>query len=262
MEQLLCKEWKSVEEIGVIFNKSIHQVNKCIHILKVNRKTYKKQLHEQGNSICSKCINIKSIDNFNVNTNRNTLNGVKPICKDCEAKIGKKWYNENDTLTKERAKNHRKENPERHKELSRNKQARYRVEKPHVSRMRNLLTRYITYFNKGKVAKTEEMLGYTFLDFQKHFNDLPLTINGNHIDHLCPLSWFISETPAKIVNALDNLQILTENENTIKGQKYSHPLKEDFFNIMSEYLLPNKKDRFVLIDGKYVDKSSPFYERV
>ena len=259
MERLLCVEWKSVGEIGKIFNRSKHQVNKCIHLLKVNRKNFKKQLHDEGKSICSNCLEIKLIDNFNINTNRSTLNGVKPICKDCEANIGKKWYNENDTITKQRAKKHRKDNPERHRELSRNKQAKYRKEKPHISRMRNILNRYVTAFNKNKESKTEEMLGYTFDAFKNHFETFSLSIVGNHIDHICPLSWFMSDVPANVVNSLDNLQILTEDENTIKSQRFSHPISESFFNKSSPYLLPEKRDRFILVNGFYVDKLSPFF---
>lgn len=80
--------------------------------------------------------------------------------------------------------------------------------------------------NKEKSSRTEEMLGYSIKDFQKHITSHP---NYNavkdkrwHVDHIYPIKAFADYgvTDVKIINGLDNLQPLMYNENISKGGKY------------------------------------------
>ena len=259
MFDLYCVQIKSLEEIGFIFNKTRSEVFNNMKKLGINKHDYKKQLHNDCNSICSCCGEIKSLTNFTINKNRNVLNGVKSICKSCESNIGKQWYENNQDLTKQRAKEHRLNNPERHRELSRKKVAKSREEKPHLHRLRNLLRRFIIATKQNKTTRTTEMLGYDYLDFKLFVDSSLLPLKGNHVDHKCPISWMTDNVPASIANSLDNLQIITENENETKSQWWSHPISFDFFNIIKPWIRDDYISRFTLQGNEYVDIKSKYY---
>ena len=81
------------------------------------------------------------------------------------------------------------------------------------------------------------MLGYSYNDLINHLKKVP---NKNeNIDHIVPVSWFIKGTPVNIINALDNLQILTKEKNLFKSNAYSDEIKYTFFKKIEQYLKIN-----------------------
>ena len=256
MTNLLCVQWKSVDEIAKIFSKTKNQVNRCIMDLEVSREKYKKELLQQGKSQCSKCLEIKKLEHFN---NKKGFGNISPKCIKCEQIVGNEWYKKNKELTILRGKKYREDNPEKYLMSARNSALRFRTKFPHIVRMRNILRRFITKTTNKKNQSTEELLGYTFEDFKNHIETFELSIVGNHVDHICPLSWFNNKVPVNVANSLNNLQVISVYENESKSAFYSHPIKKEFFKVMSEYLTDDKKNRFVLIGDYYVDKESKFF---
>jgi uncharacterized membrane protein YheB (UPF0754 family) len=259
MFKLYSIEGKTLECIGEMFNKSRAQVFNNMKKLAIGRYDYKKQLHNKGKSICTKCGEIKEITFFIVNKKREVLNGIKNTCKSCDSEIGRDWYEKNTQLTKDRAKKHREENPERHRYLARKKVAKSRKEKPHIHRLKGLLNRFIKATKQSKTMTTTFMVGYTYEDFKLFVNNSELSLKGNHVDHKCPISWMLDDVPAYIANSLSNLQIITENENETKSQWWSHPLTIEFYDSVVKWVKDEYKHRFVLQGEYYVDIKSKYY---
>jgi hypothetical protein len=260
MFDLYCVEGKTLVEIGVIFNKTRNQVFNNIKKLKIGRQDYKKQLHSEGKSKCTKCGEIKNLDCFKINKTRNVLNGVEPTCKSCDSNTGRDWYLKNQEITKKRAKQHRENNPERHRELSRKKISKYRKNSPHIHRLKGILSRFIKLTKQNKNASTTIVLGYTYEDFKIFVKNSELPLEGNHVDHKCPISWMLSDVPPSIANNLENLQIITESENEKKSQWWSHPITKEYFSILYPWVKDEYKSRFILQDGVYVDIKSEYYK--
>lgn len=68
------------------------------------------------------------------------------------------------------------------------------------------------------------------------------------LDHLIPVTWFLQETPANIVNSLDNLQLITKEENIKKRNFYASPVKREFYNIAIGWVNSQYKD-FITHNG-------------
>ena len=257
--RLYSIEGKTLEQIGLLFNKSKGQVFSHVKKLGIGRYDYKKQLHLNGKSLCSKCKEIKDIINFTVNKNKEVLNGIQPTCKECDSKVGRDWYEKNTELTKNRAKQHREEHVEKHRELSRKKIAKSRKNKPHIHRLKGLLSRFIKATKQNKTMTTTVMLGYSYDDFKNFVNESKLPLEGNHVDHKCPISWFKEDVPASVANSLDNLQIITEHENETKSQWWSHPISEKYYEIIKIWIKDEYLQRFVKQQDVYVDIKTIFY---
>lgn len=77
-----------------------------------------------------------------------------------------------------------------------------------------------------KIKRTEEMLGYSIKDFQRHIASHPkyeaVKDHRWHVDHIYPIKAFADYgiSDVKIINGLDNLQPMLYKENIAKGGKY------------------------------------------
>jgi len=82
-----------------------------------------------------------------------------------------------------------------------------------------------------KSKRTEEILGYKIVDLKLHLESHPnwdRVKNSNwEIDHIFPIKAFVDYgiKDIKLINSLDNLQPLTESENSHKRAKYN---RQDF----------------------------------
>jgi hypothetical protein len=78
-----------------------------------------------------------------------------------------------------------------------------------------------------KDNKTASILGYDYKQLQKHIESHPNwdNVKNNiwHVDHIFPIKAFLDHSiyDFKIINALDNLQPLSQHANNVKGAKYS-----------------------------------------
>jgi hypothetical protein len=112
----------------------------------------------------------------------------------------------------------------------------------HIVKWRGLLYRCLIYKGKKKNGKTQDILGYSVVEFKQHiesqFNN-DMNWENIHIDHKIPLTWFSTNTPPNIVNHLANLQPLLLKENISKLNRYSHPIEEDYFLLIKNCISDN-----------------------
>lgn len=107
-------------------------------------------------------------------------------------------------------------------------------------RTRFLLKRSFDELKKNKSTGTLNALGYSYDDLVKHLNKGEYTITDYlnrsdlHIDHIIPMNYFVklaSLSPnadaidiISKANSLDNLRIITEEQNLSKGSRLCIPL--------------------------------------
>jgi hypothetical protein len=101
-------------------------------------------------------------------------------------------------------------------------------------RLISTIRRYVGFFVKGKRQRTEVLLGYTYKQLISHLGGPPK--NGEHVDHIVPISWFIPGTPVSVIWALPNLQLLPATENIKKGNSFAHPITKEYYNHILPYL--------------------------
>lgn len=81
---------------------------------------------------------------------------------------------------------------------------------------------------KKKARKSFDMLGYDTMTLKNHIENHPnwLSVKDQrwHLDHIFPINAFVKNKifDTRIINALDNLQPLSESENTQKAGSYDH----------------------------------------
>ena len=147
----------------------------------------------------------------------------------------KEYYLQNRATKKEYCKKWTQEN----REHVNNYAQKRRSEHPLEHRYRNLLRRVLT----KQASELSLELGYTQTDLQHHLEQFNLDWKTNHIDHKVPVSWFKKEASINIVNSLENLQVIPAQENLEKGNKFSHPITQDYYELIKEH-----------IKKKYIDK--------
>jgi len=78
-----------------------------------------------------------------------------------------------------------------------------------------------------KVGRTSDMLGYTPKQLQEHVQNHPnyprVKDSNWHLDHIFPIEAFVEHGigDIRLINALDNLQPITQAENNSKHAKYN-----------------------------------------
>ena len=99
-------------------------------------------------------------------------------------------------------------------------------------------------------VKTFDYLGYSFEDLILSLGRLPIK-GEEDIDHKVPISWFKEGTEMYIVFDLSNLQNLCSKKNRQKGNRFSHPISEEYFNKIKPFI----KEKYItkiktIKDGK------------
>jgi len=172
---------------------------------------------------CSKCGVEKELSEFYKNKKSN--NGIYSICKKCECKKSKDYYQNNKEKLKENMKEYSKEYRENNKEKI-NEYCRKRREKDPLFKMiSNLRNRTRQAFKAKKWNKngTEKMLGCDWETAHKHL-EIQFTKGMNwenqgewHIDHIIPL--VSANTKEELIKLCHytNLQPLWAEDNLKKG---------------------------------------------
>jgi hypothetical protein len=99
----------------------------------------------------------------------------------------------------------------------------------------SMVARALKSFSLEKNLRTQEMLGYSIPDLQEHIVNHPnwnkVKDDSWHLDHIFPVSAFYYHgiKDIKLVNALDNLQPLSQIENNKKSGNYD---KEEFYRYL------------------------------
>jgi hypothetical protein len=228
--------------------------------------------------VCRKCELEKDIICFG--NKKTSKDGLMNTCKDCEKNRRKEysllhpeklqksrdsWSQKNPNYKqpvnkekeRERAKQFRKNNPEKHKDIVKKSNikrrdgiAKYmrkrREEFPEYDIIYSMLTRVIKLKKTTKESNSEKILGWNKEMFIKVVGSRPN--NDYHLDHKIPLSAFkLKITPINLVNSLSNLHWIPSFDNLSKNNKYSHPIDIEYFNQIKEYLLPKWKNKINII---------------
>jgi hypothetical protein len=218
--------------------------------------------------ICAKCKVLKPYSEFHKLIRAS--DGLNYRCKDCcnkyynsiytkikEDKISKSkdYYLNNKEKIAERQKNHRINNIDLYKKKkqqynSLNKEQKLEYNKKYVKQKRESdpYFRFICHVRKlcyrafiKKDDTTNKLLGYNPKDLFNKLGRYP--IKGEHIDHKIPVTWFIIETPIYIISHLDNLQILSQNDNVSKNNRYADPVLYSYYEKALPYIIDKYKDK-------------------
>lgn len=191
---------------------------------------------------CKKCKKDKESCEFG--KNKSAKDGFDHYCSIC-----RKEYNEN-------KKYNRKEYFRQYKRKDKNSSKRKKFLKTYMmiyrrnnkskfdlyrryDKIYSLLRIVLKYKKSKKLKSTEELLGWLKGDFFSRFPDIP---EKHHVDHKIPISWFLEESPVSIINNLENLHILPGNLNLSKGNRFCHPVSDQFYEVILPYIKPKYKE--------------------
>ena len=176
---------------------------------------------------CSKCQQIKPLDEFFAN--KNTSDGLAVWCKECLVQNRKRWVDTNPGKLKTYY-----STPEA---KSRIRQYKRQWDKQYLlnplNRLNNNIRGNMHHALKAKKGfrKWENLVGYTLEDLIKHLTPL---LKGKmvwdnygaewHVDHITPKSWFkytsTDDPQFKACWALSNLQPKLRLDNIRKGNRF------------------------------------------
>jgi len=151
-------------------------------------------------------------------------------------KKSKEHYYNNINKIKEKNKKWREKNPEKHKEYNRLSAKKSRKTQPEKHRWRYILKETLKKLNKNKNDKTIVLLGYSPKELKEYLQTLSINWYDYEIDHKIPLTWFISDTPVRLVNDFRNLQLLNKSKNSKKRNFYMDEVDLEYFNEVKQYI--------------------------
>ncbi len=185
---------------------------------------------------CRDCKQIKSLYDFAC-AKKNPI-GYTTLCKMCANLYNQKRRKDDPAYKTD----HNKWKSAYRKTIagrkSYEKQYQRRKENPHSEKMRDLLWKTLKRKGSKKSSRSEIMLGYTSKQFKEKF---PVINKGYHIDHKIPVSWFKNETPAFIIDHLENLQLLPAGINCSKADHYADSISQAFL----QECLPWIKENYI-----------------
>lgn len=222
---------------------------------------------------CNKCQITKSCSEFGKESR--AKNGYKPRCKKCtneyynlfykkyadkKREYSKKYFHENKEKVISSRKNHNLnlENKKiksanwrlKNKDVLNKKALEYvknKIKNDENYRATRNMRKLIYRLKIEKKGKTSELLGYTIKDLKNKLGRLP---NRNEsLDHKIPVSWFISNEFIKEINHLENIQILTINENSKKGNRECSEVSEEYYNLV-RHLIKSEFQNKIKTNGK------------
>lgn len=105
----------------------------------------------------------------------------------------------------------------------------------------SMIHRILDKIGQEKIDNTETLLGYSQQDLLDHLKKEPLYEQwyydryNNHVDHIMPMEGFFEHGiyNPKLINALDNLRILTKDDNLDKYDFYN---EEDFIKYVDNHI--------------------------
>lgn len=187
---------------------------------------------------CSKCKEVKNIEEFYRKGNQ---------CKKCQLERQKIYQDKNKEKVNKKSLEYYYKNCKElnlsHKsyvEKTKEKRNKYwreysknRWENDPKYKIQKLLRKHIYYYLKFKSKKTEELLGYSYEKFLEILGEIP---KDYHLDHKIPISWFKSNTPVNIIWNLENLHYISPFRNSSKGNRFAHPITEEYKNSIKHYI--------------------------
>ena len=145
----------------------------------------------------------------------------------------KKYSQANKERRKQYAKEHYQANKERRKQYANeyyhvnkerinaraNEYIKARLKTDSLYRLKhNLRSAVKRYITGTKNKRAEEILGMSFKDLKERLVGYDNTM---HLDHIIPQSWALNEQEVYILNHYSNFQLLTAEENIMKGDRFA-----------------------------------------
>jgi len=211
---------------------------------------------------CNKCLEIKSFDEFGIEGR--SKNGYKPRCKKCTNEYYNSLYDKFKENKLKKAKIYYAENKEYLKTLrinytiDKDKKSKYNkvyniLNKEKINKLKNEyeknkikndsnyrfirnVRRLVRRTIEIKTESTFDLLGYSKNDLLKSLGKYPE--QGESIDHKVPVSWFIEYSDIKLINHLENLQILTTKDNLIKSNTFAHKISKNYYELIKNTIKP------------------------
>lgn len=212
---------------------------------------------------CCECKISLDINLFS--KNKNFKDGLNNRCKSCcNARMKKRYINNKERL-KEQTRNYYHNNKVKRKEYQKSKPSYCKKNPQYYKEYReknnDKLKEYYRKWRKdnktsyalriqvwwwikkrgiAKNTRTEDLLGYSFKEFEEKIGK---PLNNQHLDHKVPLSWFKSHTPISLLFNLENLHYIEAKQNKEKSNCYRHPITEDFKKQIKGYIKNKYKNR-------------------
>jgi hypothetical protein len=214
--------------------------------------------------ICCECNIEKDLNQFS--KNKNIKDGFNNRCKICCSLRNKKryelkkedikvkcnqYYSNNKEIIKSKQiekpnsyqknkewhLNYREKNKEKYlqyiKEYQKTNQPIKYATDP-IYKTKKLIGNQIRNFLKGnKNKKTEILLGYSYQEFVEKIG---IPKKNEHIDHKIPSSWFIDVTPINIIWNINNLQIVNQQYNQSKLNRFHDDVDLIYLNEVKKYI--------------------------
>lgn len=169
---------------------------------------------------CSKCSQTLSINNFIMDKRRNNYSAH---CRQCQRHLVNKWYERNSSaiLSKMREARCTPEHREKRRRWNRlYTTRRLKIDKVYALKKHVRATIRNAFIRKGyaKSDKAEAILGCSIDQLYVHFNVSAFeSIDGMHIDHICPIAQAKTEEEVIKLNHHTNLRLIPASENLSKS---------------------------------------------
>ena len=193
--------------------------------------------------ICSKCSIEQPLTEFYKRPKYGLFSECKSCCKQYRKeylKTNNQKYQKLKQDNKEKynlvVKKYHFKNKEKIKQYQKKYNKEYYHRNIEKSRWRALLQNVLASTNQTKTSSTYKMLGYNSKQLKEHLDKQGMDWGKHTIDHKVPLTWFKNLTPTPIVNALINLQPLTEEENKIKGNRFCSPIPNSYIKLIKPWI--------------------------
>jgi len=169
---------------------------------------------------CSVCKEHKSIDDFYKLSK--SKDGVANLCKECDKKRYKTYYQKNTISISKRTRNYRKENKDSHNLSSKkyyinNKDKVNNAHKNYYKNNKHIFTQKSMYRYARKKQQTPLWLNAGHIAEMEGYYLFCQIFKGFQVDHIIPIN-------GKIVSGMHvpwNLQVLTAEENRAKSNSFN-----------------------------------------
>jgi hypothetical protein len=169
---------------------------------------------------CAKCKIEKDESEFH--KNKNKKDGRCPQCKPCALARGAAYHQNNPEKSRETSKRYRRRNKDRTAAYYRKRRKEDVIfsVKGRVSRRINDILKDAFGVRKSRV--TNKILCCTGTELLAHLGISSIEeLEGNHVDHVCPLSCALTEEEVYKLNHYSNLRIIPAAENLAKSDHWS-----------------------------------------
>lgn len=182
---------------------------------------------------CTRCHLTKDLTEFKVRKDRGTHDS---FCISCRSAYYKEQNYDRKAYQSNYVRNVTEERKKYLKDYLKPRRKKYREKDKLHKIIGGMVRRVLKYKSVKKTTTKCELLGWSKVDFVQKIGPL---IPGSHIDHKIPVSWFVQDAPVSIINNLENLQMLSCQQNTSKRNRYCHPVSRSYLTLASSYIKPS-----------------------